>query len=404
MARRKKPVPKSQAELFQKEIDPILGTGKPPIPNLKKRENQRSVKGDNVKRFTVGLRDIDETIVYYFNNVIKPTVIQNGSKINVPVLYGSPERWKAVQKDGFYRDKNGKIQAPLIMFKRDTVDKNRSLGNKVDPHNPINVGIYKKQFSKKNIYDRFSVISNRNPIDEYYGIIVPEYVTLTYSCMIFTDYIEQMNKIVEAINYASDAYWGDPERFSFRAKIDSYSTATELSQGQDRAAKTNFTLIMNGHIVPDSINQQLAGMNKYYSKSSVTFGLEVAGTLEELTAKSRTAEADNDYRFFDQGTLGVQRFGMTTDQINYVGINNTFFADFVTSTTAVFNDKQIVSPPPGFSSGQERFSLFINGQFVPAGNYSVNTSGNNVVAVISTGQTEFTLDSGDEVVITGKIK
>ena len=34
-------------------------------------------------------------------------------RLNVPVLYGSPERWKSVQKDGFYRDKNGKIQAPL---------------------------------------------------------------------------------------------------------------------------------------------------------------------------------------------------------------------------------------------------------------------------------------------------
>ena len=249
MARRKKPVPKSQAELFQKEIDPILGTGKPPVPNSKKRENQRTVKGDDTKRFTVGLRDIDETIIYYFNNVIKPSVIQNGSKINVPILYGSPERWKSVQKDGFYRDKNGKIQAPLIMFRRDSVDKNRSLGNKVDPTNPMNVGIFKKQFSKKNVYDRFSLITNRNPIDEYYGIIVPEYVTLTYSCMIFTDYIEQMNKIVEAINYASDGYWGDPERFSFRAKIDSYTTTTELAQGQDRAAKTNFTLIMNGHVV-----------------------------------------------------------------------------------------------------------------------------------------------------------
>ena len=174
MARRRKPVPKSQAELFQKQIDPVLGTGKPIIPNSKKRANQRSVKGDTVKRFTIGLRDIDETIVYYFNNVIKPTVIQNGSKLNVPILYGSPERWKAVQKDGFYRDKNGKIQAPLIMFKRDSVEKNRSLGNKVDPINPINVGIYKKRFSQKNVYDRFSVINNRNPIDEFYGIIVPE--------------------------------------------------------------------------------------------------------------------------------------------------------------------------------------------------------------------------------------
>lgn len=404
MARRKKPVPKSQAELFQKEIDPILGTGKPPVPNSKKRENQRTVKGDDTKRFTVGLRDIDETIIYYFNNVIKPSVIQNGSKINVPILYGSPERWKSVQKDGFYRDKNGKIQAPLIMFRRDSVDKNRSLGNKVDPTNPMNVGIFKKQFSKKNVYDRFSLITNRNPIDEYYGIIVPEYVTLTYSCMIFTDYIEQMNKIVEAINYASDGYWGDPERFSFRAKIDSYTTTTELAQGQDRAAKTNFTLIMNGHVVPDSINAQLAGMNKYYSKSSVTFGLEVAGTLEELSAKSRTAEADNDYRFFDQGTLGVQRFGMTTEQINYVNLNNTFFADFVSPNTAIFNNKTIVQSPAGFGSGQERFSLYINGQFIPANFYSVNQVGTNVSAVVSTGQTEYTLDSGDEVVITGKIQ
>lgn len=404
MARKKKPVPKSQAELFQKDIEPILGTGKPPIPNSKKRENQRTVKGDDVKRFNIGLRDIDETIIYYFNNVIKPSVIQNGAKINVPILYGSPERWKSVQKDGFYRDKNGKIQAPLIMFKRDSVEKNRSLGNKVDPSNPINVGIFKKSFSRKNVYDRFSLVNNRNPIDEYYGIIVPEYVTMTYSCMIFTDYIEQMNKIVESINYASDGYWGDPEKFSFRARIDSYSTATELSQGQDRAAKTSFTLTMNGHIVPDSINAQLAGMNKYYSKSSVTFGMELAGDLETLSAKARTSEADNDYRFFDQGTLGVQRFGMTTDQINFVNTNNTFIADFVTTNTAVFNNKEIVNPPPGFTSGPEKFNLYINGQFIPVNFYSVNQVGTNVTAVISTGQTEYRLDSGDEVVLNGKIK
>jgi len=404
MARRKKPVPKKQSELLQQQIDPILPVSKPPVPNSKKRENQRTVKGDNVKRFTIGLRDIDETIVYYFNNIIKPSVIQNGSKLNVPILYGSPERWKAVQKDGFYRDKNGKIQAPLIMFKRDSVEKNRTLGSKVDAISPINVGIYKKQFSKKNIYDRFSLVTNREPINEYYGIIVPEYVTLTYSCMIFTDYIEQMNKIVEAINYASDSYWGDPEKFSFRARIDSYTTTTELSQGQDRAAKTNFTLTMNGHIVPDSINAQLAGMNKYYSKSSVTFGMELAGDIEELAARARTPESEADYRFFDQGTLGVQRFGMTTEQINYVALHNTFIADFVSTNTALFNNKTIEETPAGFTSGDERFTLYINGQFIPANFYTVQQLGNDVSAVIQTGQTEYSLDDGDEVVISGKIR
>ena len=40
--------------------------------------------------------------------------------------------------------------------------------------------------------------------------------------------MEQLNKIVEACEYASDAYWGNPERFQFRAFIDSFTTETEL--------------------------------------------------------------------------------------------------------------------------------------------------------------------------------
>ena len=290
------------------------------------------------------------------------------------------------------------------MYKRDSVEKNRALGNKVDPRNPINYGLFKKKFSKKNVYDRFSVVTNRQPIEEYYGVIIPEYVTLTYSCVIFTDYIEQMNKIVESINYASDAYWGDSEKFSFRARIDAYTTTTELSQGQDRAAKTTFTLTLNGHIIPDSINASLAGMNKSYSKSSVTFGLEMAGNLEQLIAKSNTPESDNDYRFFDQGTVGVQSFGMTNEQISYVSVSNTFIADFITSNTAVFNNKQVIQSPAGFETGISKFSLFINGLVVPASYFSVLQQGNNVSVVVQTGQTEFILDSGDEVVLNGKIK
>lgn len=404
MAKRTKPTPKKQSELMQQQITPILPTGKPIVPNTKKRENQRTVKGDDTKRFTIGLRDIDETIIYYFNNVIKPSVTQNGSKVNVPIIYGSQERWKSVQKDGFYRDKNGKIQAPLIMFKRDSVEKNRSLGNKVDPNNPVTFGIFKKQFSKKNVYDRFSLLTNREPVNEYYGVIVPEYVKLTYSCIIFTDYVEQMNKVIEGVNFASDSYWGDPEKFSFRASIDAYTTTTELTQGQDRAVKTTFTITMNGHIVPDSINASLAGMNKFYSKSSLSFGLEVAGNIEELNVRSRTPEAAADYRFFDQGASGVQNLGMSQEQIKYVSTNNTFIANFVTTNTALFNNKEIIEVPNGFTSGGERFTLYINGQFIPNAYYAVTQAGTDVSTVIQTGQTEYTLGEGDEVVLSGKIK
>ena len=109
MTQNKKPIPKSQVELSQELITPYTNEGKVPVLSAKRRENQISVKGDDVKQFTVGLQDFDQAIIYYFNNVIRPSVIQNGTKLNVPFIYGSPEKWASVQKDGFYRDNNGKI-------------------------------------------------------------------------------------------------------------------------------------------------------------------------------------------------------------------------------------------------------------------------------------------------------
>ena len=51
---------------------------------------------------------------------------------------------------------------------------------------------------------------------------MPDYVTLTYEFTIFTSYIEQMNKIVEKINYSDGAYWGEPGKMRFRTQIESF--------------------------------------------------------------------------------------------------------------------------------------------------------------------------------------
>ena len=251
------------------------------VDDKKARSAQKSVTDDE-KAFEVGLRDIDEAIFYYFNNVIKPSVITNGAQKNVPVLYGSPERWKAVQSDGFYRDRHGKVQLPLLLLKRDSITKNRSLGNKMDANLPHNYAIYKKKWSKKNQYDRFSILNNRTPINEYQAVVIPDYVNIVYSCMIFTQYIEQMNKIIESINYASDSYWGDPEKFSFRAMIDDFNMVTELNQGSDRTVKTEFNINLLGHIIPNTINTLPQGSLKFYDKSAVLFGLETVKNINDL--------------------------------------------------------------------------------------------------------------------------
>lgn len=281
-----KPLPKNQQQLSQDSIQTYgveaYSGSKQPINDLKKRELQRSVKDDNVKQFSLGLRDIDESIFYYFNNVIKPSVMQNNAKKTVPVLYGSPERWHSVQKEGFYRDRNGKIQLPLIMVKRDSIEKNRNLGNKMDANNPTQFGVFEKKWSKKNTYDRFSVLNNRSITKEYQGVVMPDYVNIVYSCIIFTQYIEQMNKLIESINYASDSYWGNPDKFSFRAMIDNYSTSTTLNQGEDRTVKTEFSINLLGHIVPNSINTLPQGSSKFFNKAAVLFGMEVVKDINDL--------------------------------------------------------------------------------------------------------------------------
>ena len=245
-------------------------------PNIS-RGAQTSRKDDLVRDISIGLQDHDESIMYYFNNVIKPSVIINGNRTNVPIIYGSPERWKSVQKDGYYRDKEGKIQTPLIMFKRDSVEKRRDIGNKLDANTPQLFYTFQERYSKRNTYDNFSVLQGRKPQQELYRVVIPDYVRLQYTCTIWCDYVAQMNKLIEMINYSSDSYWGDPERFKFNARIDTYNNTTEIQQGDNRIVKTNFGLTIQGYLVPDSLNKKLASenMQKTYTKSQVLFNSEI---------------------------------------------------------------------------------------------------------------------------------
>ena len=405
----RKPIPKTQAELSQAQIEAYTNQGKAPLSDKKNRARQISVKDDTSKTFTVGLKDIDEAVHYYFNNVIKPSVIQNGNKINVPIVYGSPERWAAVQKDGFYRAGDGKIQVPLIMFKRDSITKNRSLGNKLDGNEVNNFIVTAQKYSRKNVYDRFTVLSNRDPIYEYKASVVPDYVTVQYSCVLFTDYVEQMNKLIEAFNFASDSYWGNPERFKFRSYIDTFNTVTELTQGQDRGVKTTFNITLHGYIITDTINKELANLTKWYSKGQVVFGLETTGTLEQLTAKAGTPARETKSRFYDTtagtatGTVtAADAIDINAAQIAFINLNNSAVADTVTNNTATFNSRTIAAVPSGFSAGDQNFNVYVNGQYVPDQQMTVSQLNSNIIVVFDTALLGYELQSDFEVLLVGK--
>ena len=237
------------------------------------RAAEVSMKDDtNNKTFSIGLEDIDNALMYYLQNAIKPTVMQNDRQIEVPVIYGSPERWKSMQADGFYRDKNGKTMVPLIMFKRESFTKNNTLGNKLDGNRVHNVQYFETTYSKRNVYDNFNVLKGQKPQKEYTIGIIPDYIDLNYTLSIYTDFTVQSNQLTEAIEFAARSYWGDPERFMFRTNIETFNTPTLLENGADRANRTDMTLLVSGYIIPSGINAAMAGPNpKSYSVTKTTF-------------------------------------------------------------------------------------------------------------------------------------
>ena len=295
----KKPKVSRQYELSQQKIidNAIDLGGLPDIPAIDLAPDNRpninratiTSKNDSTSNggFHLGLQDIDEAIFYYFENVIKPTVLSNGDLVDVPVIYGSGERWKLAQKDGFYRDKNQKIQTPLVMLKRESIEKRRDLGNKLDANNPQLYITQQEKYTRKNQYDRFSLLNNRIPKKEFNAVVIPDYINLTYSGIIWTDYISQLNKIIEAINYSSDAYWGDPERFKFMAMIDSFNNINELSNDDGRIVRANFTLKLQGYVVPDNVQKKLKEQNtRYFSKAQIVLN-QATTVIEEPSTRSK---------------------------------------------------------------------------------------------------------------------
>ena len=292
MTQYRKPIPKTQKQIskgLQDAFDTTRGNpNRADNPNESQtgidfnRGHKLSMKNDSSKLLTIGIQDLDEAVFYYFDNVIKPYVYQNGNRRNVPFIYAAPERWKSYQRDGYYRDKGGAIMLPIIVVKRNNIEKDRTVYNKLDANMPNLYGSFQKSYNPKNAYGNFNALNNRIPVKSYNLSVVPDFVTLNYSCVIQTYYMEQLNKIIESVEYASDSYWGDPERFKFRSFIDSFQTTTELTAGKDRLVKGTFDIRLRGYIIPEVMQKDITALKKVNSKAKITVTSETVANINDI--------------------------------------------------------------------------------------------------------------------------
>jgi len=244
---------------------------------------------DTQKDFTISLYDIDETILSHLEQM-QLQIEDVGKKIKVPIFYGSPELWTSAQRDGYIRDKQGKLILPAVVLKRTNSADDESLRffNRY-----LNTPVI-KLYSHKNQYTKFSILIGQNvPVNEVYNVVIPSHMILTYHFIIWTELVEQMNPLVEAIRFNTNDYWGSKKGFRFRTRVETYGHTTELQAGEDRVVKTEFDLTTHGYILPDTytkLEKHQLTTQKMFTPKKIVMGVEVVSTGFDMNLLDKNRE------------------------------------------------------------------------------------------------------------------
>ena len=239
------------------------------------RANQVRRDTDSIKTPSCTIYDVDYAIISYIRDVIKPTVTEDGNVIDIPIMYANGEKWAQVQARGFMRDQKGKLMAPLMILKRNSIAERDTLKKLDVERNPSgNAQTLRNRFTQANRYDRFGVLNNAKPTQEFYITSIPEFVDVTYELLIWTPYIEDMNKVIEAIMPTGGFAWGTT--WKFNTYIDDYSFETMNNVSEDRIVRatlplrTKATLLMEEELRKSKLFLALYSIfsNKYIFISS----------------------------------------------------------------------------------------------------------------------------------------
>jgi hypothetical protein len=336
---------------------------------------------------SVTLYDIDYAIMSYLEDVALPNLSDaQSTTIKIPVIYGNSERWNGARRQGVYRDNKGRIQLPLMMVRRTTVAKNDAMPmlNRHVTYPTIT------KWNKKNRYDRFSVLNGVTPSYDLFNITMPDYVEVNYECMAWTSFTEQMNVIIEALNFASDEYWGDKTRFKFYSIVSDYNVVNEVNDNQERVNRLEFTLNVKAYLLPE----KFASENT--TKKSQSINRVVVTSETDLTADGRL-----------ETMLTTQSpYYDNKDLIDYLSINSSDFMIYVSDNIFSLQNIKLIKTPAAFSTvitTEYDIKIYINGvRYYETTHYTYSMTGSTLTVVFNNINLGWDVVSTDEVTITGK--
>tara|TARA_R100001510_G_C7651718_1_gene209449 strand:- start:54 stop:1034 length:981 start_codon:yes stop_codon:yes gene_type:complete len=227
---------------------------------------------DRVKTQAITIYDIDYAVMSYIEEVIQPKLIENGKLIDVPVMFASGEKYVQIQSRGFMRDQKGKIMTPLISLRRSNIVERDTIKSLGVNENPSGMGIvHANKFSIKNQYDKFNVLRGTKPAREYYVSPIPEYLDVSYEMLIWCEYTEQLNKLIEQLLPLSGFAWGTT--WKFISLIGDASFETLNNTGEDRIVRATIPITTKGVLLAES-ELRMDNFQKQISVKKVTFKSE----------------------------------------------------------------------------------------------------------------------------------
>jgi hypothetical protein len=356
--------------------------------NNNRAKEIKSTKGD--LKQSISLFDIDYAMMSYLEDTALPTLDDNGKSLKIPVIYGNSERWNGSRREGVFRDSKGKIQLPLMMIRRTSIAKDESMPmqNRHVSYQAIT------KYSKDNRYDRFTLLGkNIQPKYEIFKITMPEYVELNYDCMVWTSYTEQLNAVIEQLQYTS-SYWGDKEKFKFRTSLGDFNIINEVGEGTERINRIEFSLSVKAYLLPEKFD----GENVI--KKSISTKRVVVATETDVTGNGRL-----------EGLLTTpSAYYDNKDLIDFLSLNNSKVVDGGVNTATFEGIKLIEAPAQlagvitsGLTYDEKSYDIkiYINGvRYYQTSHFTVTSYSNNtLILALSPG---FAVDSGDEITMTGK--
>jgi hypothetical protein len=362
-------------------------------PDLNRGNQVKSTKEDFKK--SIKLFDIDYAMMSYLEDTVLPDLKDaNGNSVKIPVIYGNSERWNGARRQGVYRDTKGKIQLPLFMIRRTSIAKDETMAM---PNRHLSYPAITK-WSKDNRYDRFTAMGGGvKPKYEIYKITMPDYVEVNYDCMCWTSYTEQLNDVIEHLNFTS-TYWGDKEKFKFRTSISEFNVVNEVGEGTERINRVEFSLNVKAYLLPETFDGEST------TKKSLSIKRVVVATETDLTSGTGRLE----------GLLTTPSpYYDNKDLIDFLSLNNSKSQNPTINNTITFSNIKLIKTPPtlvsvvtgGILIGDLSYDIkvYINGtRYYFGTHFTVGIALNSLIINFNEVNLGFVVDSEDEIVITGK--